>query len=228
MCNFKSALYFKNGDLIHSDVTDSHEDLVLVSGLKDNILSLDRVVRVECVPPSDIDDIADLSKWILKLDEPNVPSWWAKKKDDCERKMLAIIKNSIVTDERKCLLGGCWILTKTAKVHKMVGGRILIAVGANLENANLGYAYLRNANLRNANLENANLEKANLWNANLGYANLGGANLENANLGDANLYNANLENANLYNARRLSDDKPIKGWRKINGRLRPYNPGKKK
>ena len=208
MCNFKSALYFKNGDLIHSDVTDSHEDLIMVSGLKDNILSMDRAVRVECVPPGDIDEIADLSKWTLKLDEHTAPSWWAKKKNDCERKMLAIIKNSIITDERKCLLGGCWIFTKTAKINKMVGGRILIAAGANLKNA-----YLVNANLMNVNLVNANLV----------YANLENANLENANLGNANLGNANLEGAY-----RTSEDKPIKGWRKINGQLKPYNPGKKK
>ena len=235
MCNFKSAWYLESGELVHAHETDGHEYLALARGIKSGFVGMDRAVRVELLPPSNQDDIADISKWNLHLDELTAPDWWEDKKDDCLRQISAVVKSSIVTDERACLIGGSWVITKEARVRSIIGGRVISAAGANLENAylwsanlrdanlenaNLGNANLRDANLGYANLRDANLENANLGNANLGYANLENANLGNANLGYANLRDANLWDANLENARRLLDDTPIPGWQVVNGFLK--------
>jgi len=211
MCKYKSAWYLESGELVHSISTDAHGQIAAARGIQDRMIGMNRAVRVEFVPPKDVNDITDLDKWTLRLDEATAPDWWEDKKADCLRQIGAVVKNSIVMDERECLLDGCWILTNTAIVHAIIGGRVISAAGANLRNANLENAYLENANLGYANLGYANLVNAYLVNAYL-Y----NANLRNANLVDANLVDANLGYANLENARRLPDDKPIPGWQIVN------------
>jgi hypothetical protein len=179
VCNHKSAIVLKNGDLIHSPYTDSHEDLIEAFGLTDN--GKGAFVRVE-YRPVEKSDLADIKKYSLRVDQDETPRWWseaaAKRAED---RLKEIVQNEIVTDERKCLLGGPWIIASTARVHKIVNGRVL---------AIFQKAYLRGADLRSAYLRGADLRRANLSGANLSGADLSGANLSGADLRRANLYGA--------------------------------------
>jgi hypothetical protein len=209
MCNHKSAWYLESGELVHVWETDSHEDLAVIRGIHDGLVQQNRAVRVEFTMPSDPEKIQDFDSWMLTLDENTAPDWWADKKEDCLQKMISVVRAEMVSDERNILLSGSWIVLPSAKVKKMIGGRIIWANGANLGGANLG----------GANLESANLDGANLDGANLGGANLDGANLGGANLKGAYLESANLEGANLEGASRYTSDVLILWWKLENGIL---------
>jgi hypothetical protein len=254
MCEFKSAWYLESGELVHSISTDGHEHLALARGINDGMVGADRAVRVEFAPPYDQDRIFNVENWILKLDEYTAPSWWNKKKEDCLRQMMALIKNVLITEDKHCLLDGQWIIAKDVKVDHIFGGKIISAVGADLSGVDLRTTQLNGADLSGANLNHVNMRMCNLeyakfngadlsW-ANLYNAYLINADLSNANLNDAYCYEANMHNCNLQGANlsgaiigkadlnfacRLPNDKPIPGWRKDRyNQLRPYNPGKKK
>ena len=185
MCKFKSAIVTRNGDIFEYPETDSHEVIIAAHGLKDDgsPIASRSWIRVEFTPPKDIKEITDQSKWELCVDEFSAPDWWAEIKDSVRENLWIRVKRTMVTDERKCLIGGAWILLSGSKVHQMVGSRIvLVAVGADLYGANLYGANLYGADLSGADLSRANLSGANLYGANLSGANLSGANLYGADL----------------------------------------------
>jgi len=128
MCDFISAIIRENWDVIClPEYTDSHEDLMRHAGLRDDHLSQGRFVRVEFTPPDDGGQIADVSKWRLKLDERSAPEWW-----DSERaaaKMSRIAKRMIVSGARDVIIGGCWILDGDAKIGCMIGARVFVMRG---------------------------------------------------------------------------------------------------
>ena len=241
MCNFKSAIVTRDGTIFEYPETDSHEVIIAAHGFKDDgsPIASRSWVRVEFTPPSDIKEITDKSKWTLKVDEASAPDWWQEKREDVRDDLWIRIKRMMVDDERKCLIGGAWILLAGARIHKMVGSRIIrVADGANLSRANLSRADLSRADLSRAdlcganlsradlcgaNLSRADLSRADLYGANLSRANLYGANLSRANLSEANLsradlsradlYGADLSGANLSEANRLSSDPVPGGWK---------------
>jgi len=209
MCRFMSAIVMANGDVIASDFTDSHEVLVEAHNLRDDggAMAGGRAwIRVEFVPPNDKELAGNLSLWRLSVDEQSEPAWWPEIRDAVRAKLAARAERTLVRDERTCLLGGAWVLLPGSRVHRLVGGRIIMAskdanlYGANLDGANLVGANLDRANLDRANLVGATLDRANLVGANLVGANLVGANLYGANLDGATLDGANLVGANLYGA----------------------------
>ena len=161
MCHFKSAIALKNGDIIHDDHTDSHEILIAAHGLKDDGRATRTWVRVEFVPTEGWEGVEDETKWTLKLDESNTPAWWEDVRERVRASLWAVVQRNIVKDERKCLLGGTWILLPGSRVRQIVGGRILLARDADLRSADLGGADLRSADLGGANLGGANLGGAN-------------------------------------------------------------------
>jgi len=164
MCKFKSAIVTRNGDIFTADETDSHEVLIAAHGFIDSgsPLAARSWVRVEFTPPDKVEEILDPTKWELRVDEVGAPDWWDEKKDSVRSDLWSRVKRCIVNDERKCLIGGVWILLPGSKVHQMVGSRIISAAGANLYGANL-----YGANLYGADLSGANLSRANLYGANL-------------------------------------------------------------
>ena len=237
MCKHLSAILIEGGELLHSDVTDSHEALIAARGLRDGHAQLGRFVRVELVWPDDPERIADVEAWTLHLDEPSAPDWWTDDvQADCARRLRAVVARELLADERACVLGGCWVVLPGARLGRLVGGRIAWARsadlrsadlrsanlgGADLRSANLGGADLGGADLSYADLRSANLGGADLRSANLGGADLGGADLSYANLSGANLGGVELSGANLRGAARCScPNHQIHGWRRLdNGTL---------
>ena len=103
MCQFKSAIVLKNGDVLHLDGVDSHEDIMEHHGVKDN----DYICRVEFVPG---ENMADVKKYKLKIDQER-PKWFT---ENVERKattrLRQIIKKYIVTEDKNVLPVGFFIL----------------------------------------------------------------------------------------------------------------------
>ena len=98
MCQFKSAIVLKNGDVIHNEWIDSHEDLVTLYNLKDE--GKEEFVRVEYVPE---DTPSNLDKYALKVDEKETPDWFNPEKT--ERKLRAIVKKMIITGDVSMIVG---------------------------------------------------------------------------------------------------------------------------
>jgi hypothetical protein len=153
MCNFFSFIMRRNGDLLSApEWTDSHEDLIVMHGLRDEG-ELGAGGRDwtggEFVPPIDKSKIEDLSTWTLRADEETSPDWWDA--DKVREACAARVERMIVRDDRAILVGGPWILLG-GQIKKIVGRVVTIGSGANLERANLERANLVGAYLRGANL----------------------------------------------------------------------------
>jgi len=205
MCEFMSAIWTKQGDLLcDPSLIDSHEDLIALHGLRDegHLGAGGRDwIRVEFTPPDDGSKIADVSLWNLNIDEETMPCWVDR--DVIRERCAARVQRMIVNEDKPILVGGPFIIVR-GKIDKVVGR--IIAV---LPNANLVGTDLRKADLRGANLTDVNLRLANLRGANLRWANLRGANLE-----WANLEKADLEGADLTGARFLVSNNFLpKGWK---------------
>ena len=203
MCNFLSAVFLKNGDMLcDPEHTDSHSVLIAAAGLKDDESSYyhANIAKCELTPPDDAKAWGELNKWDFRVDEREVPAWLDqdKARDMMERR----IAQMFIEKSAGVVLGGCWIFNgKKAKIKQLTKGRVVAVInGANLQGANLQGANLQGANLKGANLYGANLQGANLEGAILEGANLEGAILEGANLQGANLQGANLGGANLQGA----------------------------
>ena len=133
MCQYFSAIALPNGDLLHHDSTDSHEDLVAHFGLNDNRLG--RFARIEYHPES-VKHLADITKYVLKLDENEKPKWWTNDfADKIESKCRVICAARIVIKDRDILLGGPWIVASNAKIRKVYNARILAVIdSASIQN----------------------------------------------------------------------------------------------
>jgi hypothetical protein len=197
MCKHKSGWYLETGELIHAPETDDHESLAQAFGLRDNHITRNRMVRVELQPPDDPKEIQNPEAWKLVLDEENAPSWWEDAKENCKAKLWIEVQKEFLIGEKNCVIGGTWILLPETRLKKLVLGRIVWGVSANLGGANLSGAVLRDANLSGADLRGADLGGADLVRADLGGADLRGADLGDANLSGADLRGANLGGADL-------------------------------
>ena len=125
MCNFKSALFLKNGDMVESEHTDSHESLILSAELRDNSEFFQYFVRVELNPPEDLNNISDIKKWRFKVDQLDTPDWWSKIKNNCEEKLRTKVSKMILVNEKKnILLGGTWILIDSC-IKEIYNSRII-------------------------------------------------------------------------------------------------------
>ena len=140
MCRFLSSIAFKNGDIHHNPMTDSHEDLIDELGLKDISLSTRNWVRFEYAA----DDLADIKKYKINIDESVKPSWCDKEYvGNLEDKAKEIVKVIILKNvEKKILVGGCWILTGGSIIDRVVNVRIILMgsskVGVMRESSNVG------------------------------------------------------------------------------------------
>ena len=130
MCNFLSAIVFKNGDIIcRPDVTDSHEDLIDFANIRDNQVHQDGFIRVEFLPPEHgTKDIFDTKNWILKVDQASTQEWFSF--ESTTSKLAARVERMFVLEDRPILLGGCWLLGKKAIVKKVQNARIFGMYGS--------------------------------------------------------------------------------------------------
>jgi len=138
MCQFKSVIVLRNGDILHDNYTDSHEDLINFYGLSDNgEPSLNRFVRVEYTP-KDVKDYDKPSKYVMKVDESETPAWFEEVRESVQDKLDSLIKRMIIKDDKKkCLLSGCYILTGKAKLQYIRNTRIV----AMYDSAQIKYVY---------------------------------------------------------------------------------------
>ena len=126
MCQYKSAVVLPNGDLIHHEATDHHDDLLLWAGLADTSRQ-PNFVRVEFTGP----DLGDIATYALKVDQDYLPQWWTSEMaDDVARRLRALCERSIVSDRRKILLGGVWVLVGDAFVDRAENVRIVSMRGS--------------------------------------------------------------------------------------------------
>jgi len=146
MCKFLSAIGLKNGDIICDPSIDSHEDLISFNELKES--KLRNWVRIEYYPNED-KDYADLSKYVLHVDDTAF-DWIDSTKESWERKLRIRLKRIIVNEDKKYLPCGIYILGD-CKIGQLTYGRIIYAGHSTIENA--GHSTIKNAGC--STIENA-------------------------------------------------------------------------
>ena len=120
MCQWKSAIVTRQGEVLHHWNVDSHENLVDLFDLKDK---LDYFVRVEFTPTDN--KYADVSAYVLKVDEKATPAWFEDYRESVTEKLRAIISRAIITGGRRIIVDGEWILAGEAKLERLCGGRVI-------------------------------------------------------------------------------------------------------
>ena len=124
MCNFLSAIVTKENLYVH-DMLDSHEDIIDFFELRDDP---NLICRVE-YRPDDSCDLAEIEKYVLRVDQESAPDWWESRKEHIESALRGNVKARIVTTKRKLLTAGAWIL-KDAIVDKLVSAKIVAMCGS--------------------------------------------------------------------------------------------------
>jgi hypothetical protein len=127
MCKFFSCLVTQQADILWHEATDSHEDLVAHFGLNDTRIG--PFVRVEFTPPQAI-DVGDIDKYVLKADEVITPEWFEPMRESVTERISSLVRPMIISDERKFVLGGVWVLRGNANVHSLKNGRIIAMCGS--------------------------------------------------------------------------------------------------
>src|SRR5271157_4049745 len=123
MCNFFSGIYQRDESILADPaLTDSHADLITIHNLKDEDLFLRSWIKFEYTPDPE-KNISDLDSWTLTVDETSTPDWVDLEK--LREKCKAIVSRMIVTDSRKLLLGGCWIICGEAKVEEAKSCKVI-------------------------------------------------------------------------------------------------------
>ena len=132
MCQFKSAIVTPNADVLHNAYTDSHEDLVRLFKLNDtaSVRGEPRFCRVEFYP-DDKNDLADVDKFKLHIDEPRKPDWFTKEMEArTTAKLRLLVSAMIITGDVDMLCGGAYILAKGAKVQCVKNAFIQVMLGS--------------------------------------------------------------------------------------------------
>ena len=228
MCQFKSAIVLMNGDVLHLDESESHEDIIRTYKLKDDGLSevLSRGwCRVECVPKF-LDYYSDLSTWALNVDEDLIPSWFYEIRESVKESMQSLVRRKILSGLINGIGYGSWIILPGSKVTGEIKGKILAGAGVdftginkggydfrkshlpnsdfsglNLEHSSFEGAHLNKAKFKDANLKHCIFSEAYCYESNFSCAEMRGCNLNKANLESANMFKANLSHCHAWRAR---------------------------
>jgi len=115
MCKFKSAIVLRNGDILHNDFTDSHEDLIELFGLVDN--GKENFVRIEF--STDGKRLDKIENYSLIVDEKSTPAWFEEIRESATGQMKTIVSNMIISENQKIIAGRAVILTGNAVVNKI-------------------------------------------------------------------------------------------------------------
>ena len=134
MCKFYSAIVMRNGDVLHNENLLSHEDLIRLFNINDSQVNCDKFIRVEFCP-DDYNDLPNISKYNLKVDEENIPDWFEQHREFAENKLRDIIKNRIITSDQKILTGGLYVISKDVIVNKVVNAYIYYNSGTVTDNS---------------------------------------------------------------------------------------------
>ena len=139
MCKFLSAIGLKNGDIICDPSIDSHEDIIQLHSLKES--KMRNWVRIEFYPEND-EDLGDLSKYELKIDDSHF-DWIDKIRDKWISKLKAKLKRVIITEDTFLLSSGTYILSGKILINKLLYCRIYHAGHSTIKNA--WYSTIENA-----------------------------------------------------------------------------------
>jgi hypothetical protein len=138
MCRFLSALVFRNGDIYWSPFTDSHDELLAMSGRRE--YSGDELCRVEFTSKR----LDIYSEYVLDVDEAREPEWFAKIREATENKLRAVIAKMIVSDYRPLIIGGEWIATSGADMNQAEFCRIMALAGSRVGASHASRVIARN------------------------------------------------------------------------------------
>jgi len=148
MCNFLSAVVSRTGAIYCNPLMDSHEDIIEYFNLRDG--GMGHIVRVE-FSPEKREDLIDSTKYLLKVDEQETPEWFEEHRENVLSHLLQIIKNITITEDRKILLGGAFVIGNNVKVGKLIGCDIKYAGSSTIKYAgsstieDAGYSTIENA-----------------------------------------------------------------------------------
>ena len=117
MCKFYSAIVMRNGDLLHNENLQSHEDIISLFNINDSQVNCDKFVRVEFTP-DDQTMLWDISQYELRVDETHTPEWFNKHREYVTERLTDIVKNRIITGSHKILVGGLYVV-KDAQIDRV-------------------------------------------------------------------------------------------------------------
>ena len=148
MCNFLSAIVGRTGEVYCNPLLDSHEDIVDYFNLRDGLTR--NIVRVE-FSPKDKKNMLDVNKYELMVDEDCPPKWFEEYKEKTIEYLTEIIKRITITDDRKILVGGAYLLSSNIIIGRIVSCNIEYAGSSTIKNAgsstikNAGYSTIEDA-----------------------------------------------------------------------------------
>jgi hypothetical protein len=128
MCNAFSFLVFSNEDIFFVPGVDSHEDQIALKGINENGFAV-QFARCEYVPRNG--NFSDLDTYEFILDEDRTPDWWTEEIQ--ERTISRIrerIRGMIVSEDRKVIGPGVWILSGSPTIGKLLDGCIIQYAGS--------------------------------------------------------------------------------------------------
>jgi len=134
MCQYLSAIGRKNGDIYHSEYTDSHEYLLLAGGFRDPAEGREaNWCRIE-YRPENTADLVDISKYELRIDQ-EAPAWLKETiKAKWEAKLKVIAAGNIINGGTvPILLGGKHIVCGGAEIKYVIGGIIPVLSGGTVQ-----------------------------------------------------------------------------------------------
>jgi hypothetical protein len=127
----------KNGDLLHNQCLMSHEDIIDLFNINDTNSNCDNFVRVEFSPKEkwndsfdeDYNDSINIERYVLIVDEENVPDWFEKHRENVTSKLKDIVSKQIILTNQKILTDGLYIVGKGVVVDKLINGTIIELFG---------------------------------------------------------------------------------------------------
>ena len=97
MCEFYSCIVTKTGNVLDSEMSDSHEHIIKENNLKDDKIINRTWCRIEITPPNFKFD-APLNEWNYRIDEPENIDWHTEKH---KKAVLIALKKQL---ENNCLI----------------------------------------------------------------------------------------------------------------------------
>ena len=153
MCQFKSAIVGRTGELYHHWSTDAHEDIIEMFNLKEA-----HICRVEYTPSAG--DYTDSGQYVLRVDETEKPPWFEEFRERTETALKRIVEAMMVRKNRRVLCGGRWVLVGEVEIGRCLDGCFIHQAGhaqieyaAHAQITNAGHAkiaYAGNAKIANA------------------------------------------------------------------------------
>jgi hypothetical protein len=117
-----------SGEILWDPTTDFHEHLMTTHHIRDGLCQQGKFARIELTPPKDHTQIADLTKWDLKVDEESTPEWFNH--EEVRSKLSTIVQGMFVSDARDRLSDGCYILLDGANIEEVKNCRIFCMLGS--------------------------------------------------------------------------------------------------